>query len=45
MEYNSWNILNMTYDNSTHLYYGVILQQPRGTTIKYKIYVGDVLYK
>ena len=39
----SWNILNMTYDNSTHLYYGVILQQPRGSTIKYKIYVGDVL--
>jgi parallel beta-helix repeat protein len=38
----SWNIVNMTYDDSTHLYHATIPPQPEGATICYKVYAEDI---
>ena len=39
----SWITVNMSYDESTHLYYASIPLPEEGETIHYKIYAEDVL--
>jgi len=38
----SWNTVNMTYDESMHLYYATIPPQPEGTVVMYKFYAEDI---
>ena len=38
----SWISVEMSYDESTHLYYGIIPSQPTGTVVRYKVFAEDI---